>query len=296
MKKKVDTDYPYGLSLTLCGLGVLLYAYFAFMGLDYHYEGNLLFPTLLTLVGVAVLVWCLKQMCRLKRERQWRRGISKEIGFTVLALTVLALGSIPMSCFMHVYDQREEMQAAVSETVTAIREMDSSYRSYVDNRICRYDSVLQIQKFGTKEYNKVIGKERNKKERIRVLKENLLGRLMPEGFDSVMTNRNIWLTQLDDISIWNLYAPKNIKAIGETGQRWGNELAALSEVRFYGEEVPTFTVSRLTNKMRRYEAEYTRYCWPDWRSYAVMLFCVLLISLPYLMARRSKTGSDGTHK
>lgn len=296
MKKKIDADYPYGLSLTLCGLGVMLYAYLAFMGLNYHYQGVLWIPAALTLLGVGTLVWCLRRMCRSKRQRQWRRGMWKEIGFLVLAFVVLALGSVPLSRFMHVYDQEEEMREAVNQMVTSIRDMDASYRGYTQERINLYDSVLTVQKGRSAEVRKVLaGETSNRKRQIRLLEKSLERRLMPEGFDTIMQKRHAWLLELDDISVWNLYAPKNIKAIGETGQRWADELTALTWVRYYGEVAEPFEVPQLTNRMQRYQAEYTRYCMPDWRGYLAIVVGLILIMMPYLVARRPKTGSDGTH-
>lgn len=300
---KKNADYPYGLSLTLCGLGVLLFAYFAFMGLDYHYNGSLLWPGLMTVTGGILLAGSLWCMCRSKRNRQWRRGLWRELCFSALTLAIVTLGSLPVNIFIHIARNQDEVMAGVSQKVMSLRCLDDNYRNYVDLRVARYDSLLKSQRELTGRYKQLLGSvdtqnplnERNLQIRINKLCESLRRRLIPERYSLVMELRNAWMDQLDEISVWNVFAPRNILLIDQTGRQWGEELVRLSQIQYFGELSKPYDVTEFSAPKIFNLDEMHTYQLPDMQCAFVIVLLLFMMLLPYWMARRPKTGHDGTH-
>lgn len=294
MSKKVN--YPYGLSLTLACSGIIVFSYLAFLGLVFHYKGAMLKPILLSAVGLAILIKCLITMCKSKSERQWRRGLPKEIGVSLLALCILGLGSVPVSRFLSVWEKEMAVKNATHETISSIVAMPAAYGTYVDERIKSYKAKLSDLKENSKEYNQAVkgAGGKNKDEKVNSICSSLRRRIYPTGLDSLFQKRNEWLISLPPFNPWNIYAARNIRIIGETGTDWGEKLVKLSSTFYLAEDAEPFSHLQLSNKLQSFENEYTRYCPPSYKGVLALLFCFFLILLPYLIIRRPTTGYSGS--
>ncbi len=290
MHKKFN--YPYGLSLALACTGIIMFTYMAFLGLLFHYEGAMLEPLLMSVVGLAILGWSLVVMCRSKRSRQWRSGMLREVLASLAALGVLGLGSVPVARFLSICEQQVEVRQAVGQTTAMLSSMPQAYEAYVDKRIEAYRARLLTIAPGSPLYRQAIagagGSDRDQK--VGYLCASLRRRIYPPGIDEVFSARRHWLQDLPPFNVWNVFAARNVRIVGEAGREWGSALQALSVTSYLADDAGPFGHVSLTDRLESFRDEYTSYCLPGWRGMLAIILCFILVLLPYWNIRRPANG------
>lgn len=290
MLKKYNN--PVGLSLTIAAMALIAFSYLAFLGLVLHYRGALLKPLLITIIGLWILIKCLFVICKSKRKRLWRQGLFKEILALLIALTVLGLGSVPVSRLFTTWEKEMEVQNAAHKTISSIISMSAAYNKYVNNRIDNYKATLMKLDVNSSLYHQAVsgaGGE-NKIEKVNLICSSLRRRIYPNSFDSMFRAQNDWLMTLPKFNIWNIFAARNNRIIGETGKEWNANLVKLSSTFYLAEEAEPFNYQQVSDDIISFEREYTRYCMPSFTGILALIVCFILVLLPYLLIRRPTTG------
>lgn len=295
--------------MVLSGLALLCFVALVFLGLDYRFEGELLVPITLTVVGCIAVVKCLVNMCKWKQTLTIRKGIGKEIGAAVLTLVLLVLGSVPFTNFLMVLDHEDEFRECVDSTIITIKNIAPAYKEYATERVDNYRRYLTgLSSRSSAYYNDLANASgETKTQKVNALVGSLKRRLFPEEMTKIEEEREVWLEGLRvkgeetdsvggrvEMSVWNIFTPKNVALIGNAGNSWVEEYRAVSEKIYSGETAVPFEMDELNNQLRVFEEKYTRFSKPDIRSLVAVLICYGLLLTPYILIRRSKKASRGT--
>ena len=271
-----------GFALLLTILAILTFGGIAFLGMEYLFEGNHTLAILSTISGVILLSYCLKVMCRSKASRNKRSGLPREIFAIIVAIIILAAGSIPFTQFVYVLDHKQMLHKCLTETVQQVRDIDSLYKDYAQERVRKYKGVLY--------------KSRYSSDKVKLMTKSLERRLMPAQYDTVHAQRKEWLGSLTEASVWNISTPRNLHYIVKAGQEWTAEYNKVSSIIYRGEEASAFGTESTAfepNESHRLLSEPQK---PDWRSIMAVLATISLILTTYIHIRRPKSTYVGSHR
>lgn len=269
----ISKDTPYGLSFAMSAIPLLCFTALVFLGLDYHYEGNLLIVIPIVVISTALIVWSVVRMCRYKHTQRFQEGIAKEAAFAVLVFVLLILESMPFSNFMRVLDRKDDFQAAVDSTVIVVKGVGTAYQDYANERIQNY--------------------RRHTRNAAKV--ESLKRRLLNDDMKEIEMRRTEWLDSLHAINVWNILTPRNIAAVGNAAAKWVGEYAAVSQMIYEGEDCEPFSMPQLEGELTEMTAAFTEFRGPDARGLFAALICFAFVLTPYVLIRRNTKGKVGTH-
>lgn len=267
-----------GLALLLTILSLLVFAFFAFMGLEYLLEGNHVAAVLICLGGALLLGLCIRLACWGKSTRQKHKGFAIEIASLVVAALLLYLGRTPFSQFMYVVNHEQEINTLVVEARDNASRIDTAYLDYAEKRVADYERLLLKGK-------KV---DRHTAElKVKSLKR----RLLPEELTSVSRERREWLDQLQHVNLWNIATAKNLKHILSASDDWVNQYAEVSHLIYEGEESEPFAMT--SDDIKNRYAEFTTPRPANlWSNVAMAVCCVLMLTY-YVQSLRARSRFQG---
>lgn len=274
--------------MALSGLGLIYFAWFSFMGLNYHFHGNLLLPVVIVTVGCVALVYCLVQMCRSKRSRDRRHGLPREVGSALLSIGIVAAASMPFTQFLKIVEDEDRLREAVRTTCAETRSITPAYREYVHERVEAYGRKLQDM--GASELNRAIPAlyDLPRSRRIGMACESLGRRLLPPSMERVDALRCAWLDVMCDVNVWNISAPRDINAIGKAGRMWVEEYRQIAGDYCVGEEQLGFEVPGFDGSLVAYNRDFAHFTRPYPLALAASLLCFVMMMLPYVLTVRSR--------
>lgn len=254
----------FGIALLLTIIAIAIFTYCAFVGLNFRLSGHLFVTAAITLAALVALVWAMKRMIVSKATRNAREGQRGEIVYGLLATLILALGAVPCSKFIDIYQQQDALNTAVGETIAAISQIDSAYNAYAAERIANVK---------------------------RAERRSLQRRLMPASYDDVRNVRQEWLATLGEVDVRNPFTATNINSLQEAQQKWTEEYREISEVIFVSEgtEVKPFAHEASAEKLAVFNSTFTEFHLPRGKVVAATLLCICLTLLCYLFTERPKT-------
>ena len=281
-------------------MALLVYAFFALMGLVYWKKGEIMVPVLITLAGIGVVLGCLYVMC-IGKESRWRIGRIGEIFFGLIILASFIAAALPFTNFAKVVERQNDIKGRIDTLMTSAKNLDAAYDAYVADRIQRYESQLNLVSKGKKvrpsDYQKLLagasGDTDSKK--IANLSKSLRRQLLPDSRDSICKQRMEWLNRANQMSVWNILLPQNINKIAKEVDDYVQNYVDLSSTIRAGETVKPFAYESLNNDLGELEKIYSKFSKPSVLSLIVSLICFLIMLLPYLMAQRSLAGKSSKH-
>ena len=281
---------PYGFAMTVSCVAMLGFGYFVFMGLNYHFEGNLFLPIVIVLFGCAVLTFCLLKMCKSKRMQGRRGGLPTEAGCAIASLCVLGLGCVPFSQFVNILDNEKELQQQLAVTIENTRTIGPEYVKYAEARVDAFRANLYAMSAG--EYESVVHDipGSSKSQKINTLCKSLRRRLLPATLHEVDSVRNAWLDEVGDMNVWNILAPRNIFTIGMVGQTWVREYREIFPDYYVGEGAEPFEMPLLDGSLGEFNHNFVAFSSPNVLSIIVALMVFVLVLTPYFIMRRGRGG------
>jgi len=287
--QKTTFNYAFVISIMV----LLVFAYFAFMGMVYWRDGEILTPILLSAALVILVVIIVFIMCRSKATRFVKKGVPLEIFSALIVLAVFLLASYPFTNFIRVIEDASKIEESVSNVINAAEKIDQEYADYVDNRVDAYKDALFIisksKEISPSEYEKYLEHAGgiNDEAKIASLSKSLHRRLLPDSAKNIIENRNEFLRQLKNISVWNPLTPKNIKTVNEQVEYWQGNYKELSSEVYDGEDNPKpFEYQQFKNKLEEWSTNYLTLRTPSVLSIIISVICALLMLLPYFITTR----------
>lgn len=271
-----------GVALSVTVLALLLFSIAAFYGMEYLYAGNHAIAISCTLLGFVVLSVCIYFMCKSKSSRNKRSGLPIEIISMSITCLVLVLGSIPFNIFMSVIDHEKAFVGSIIETAQNVSAIDSHYQAYVDQRVSNYEGYLKTKNYRT--------------TAVRSMINSLKRRLTPENMELVHMERQLWLSDLDTVSIWNVSTAKNIRYIVTAGEDWCLQYRQRSSLFYEGEDTTRFEFDKsLLASQSTYESMRTPHLYGGLGLLTAVL-CFMGIFTTYFFIRRPRNRYSGHHR
>lgn len=291
-------DTPYGISLSLSGIALLCLGALAFLGLDYHCEGNLLLPIILVVIGMVTVVWSLVKICKAKQNLSLGEGMLKEFTLSVIIMAVVASASLPVGTLLQVVRHKDNLQADIDSTVIAVKTIGQTYQDYARERISDYQRHLHALPATSSAYDTELrgASGTTRSEKVKSVITSLQRRLLNEQMLEVEKQRQEWLDGLHDVSVWNIFTPRNMSAIGNAGTEWVEEYRKVSEIVYSGETAEPFSMPELQDRISQMGGTYTTFRKPDTMSVALTFVGFIFIMTPYFLTRRNTRSKVGTHK
>ncbi len=269
-----------GLALLLTILSLLVFVFFAFMGLEYLLEGNHLVAVLICLGGAGLLGLCIWLACWGKSTRKKHKGFVIEIFSLLVAALLLYFGRTPFSHFIYVVDHKEEIDKLVIEARDNAGRIDTAYLDYAEQRLKDYERTLKKS-------------SNNDRHAVSLKTASLKRRLLPQDLSTLREERKAWLDGLRHVNVWNIATAKNLRYILTASDDWIGQYASVSSLIYEGEKCEPFSMTSDDIKSR-YQ-QFTTPRTPDWLSTVAMLVCCLLILTYYIQCLRAKSRFQGGH-
>ena len=280
-------------SLVFSIMVLLVFGYFTFMGLVYRMGGNILFPAIITVVGVMLVLLLIIAMC-LSRATRWQEfGIFGQVLFGILVFVILLSSSIPFTNFVRVEHDKESIYEKVRNTCNAATDLDKSYIDYVEKRIESYrknlDGVSKARMIQPSKYNECLSGAygNTDQEKIDNLSKSLKMKLLPESMDSIIVQRHNWLISASNASVWNPLTPANINKVDEIVNGWINNYTNLSSVTYKGEETKKFEYEAFSSNLQNLTSQYKTFQKPRFMPVCLSILCFFVMLLPYIMTRKT---------
>lgn len=289
-------------------LMVLLgFSYIAFMGLVYWREGDILMPALLTGGFIVLIIVCLTIMCKSKATRWKRIGTIGQVIFGLIILAAFGVSSLPFTNFMDVVAKQDKFYDGIDEMLESAQQMDEEYESYVKDRLAKYKTNLEIVAVGygsgnvaDTTYQNKVGNTNgsNDPAKIKHLVNNLKREIMPAKLDKAKEERQEWLENASDMSVWNVLLPKNLADIDENVTNWAEKYRETSDKIMDGEDPNTqpFEGENFSSDMSSLTRMYTKLDAPSPLSIVIALVCFLVMLLPYFMTQGDVAGARSKGK
>lgn len=256
-------------------IALVLYVIGALYGFEYLVEGNHLLAFGVTLVGVLLLGACVREMCRSKLSRNKRDDLLREILSGFVAFSIIILGCWPITLFLYVQDNEDELNTLISNTRNYALSVDSLYEDYAHERVSRYSFYLDSVKTEKSE----------KSRRVRSLER----RLLSHDNDSIIALRKQWLSTLPEANVWNISTAKNLHLVFQAAIEWIEEYKDLSAIFYEGEKnLPFDCEAYSTSAYQEYE-RFKSLKRPSWRSIIAAGICILGIFATYFFVTRPKS-------
>ena len=281
-------------------MALLVYAFFALMGLVYWKKGEITVPVLITIAGIGVVLGCLYLMC-IGKESRWRIGRIGEIFFGLVILATFVAAALPFTNFAKVVERQEDIKGRIDTLLTSAKNLDAAYDAYVADRIQKYESQLNLVSRGKKvrpsDYQKLLAgaSGSSDSEKIANLSKSLKRQLLPASRDSICKQRMEWLNRAQEMSVWNILLPQNINKIANEVDNYVDNYVELSSTIRAGETVEPFAYESLNNDLGELEGIYSKFSKPSALSLIMSLVGFLIMLLPYIMAQRSLAGKKSKH-
>ena len=280
---------------------LLAYAFFAFMGLVYWRNGELTYPLLFTIEGIAIVLLCVYLMC-MGKESRWHTGRAAEIICGIIIFVMLLIAALPFTNFMKVVENQSDIKQKIGQLFDSATELDNAYDKYADTRIKKYESALQLVATGKaihpSEYKELLADAAgsNDDDKIDGLSKSLRRQLLPDSIDTIRRQRTQWLENARDMSVWNMMLPTNINKIAAGVDNYVDNYTELSRTIRAGENATPFTYTALNNDLGSLQQIYTSFSKPSILSIILSVIAAAIMLLPYFVSQRSLAGAASNNK
>ena len=268
-----------GLALLLTIVSLLVFAFFAFMGLEYLLGGDHVAALLICLSGMVLVGFCLRLACWGKETRMKHKGRVIEVVALLAIAVLLFFARIPFSQFVYVVNHEQEIESLVIDARDMASRIDTAYVEYAEKRLTGYENYLKRNtKTGRAQRDRCVS--------------SLKRRLLPDSVSTVREERKQWLDGLQRVNVWNIATAKNLHYIITASEDWVKQYAALSRVAYKGEKECEPFAMEVTDIKGRYETlskAQKPFLWSD----IAMAVCCLLIFTYYIQSLRARSRYQG---
>ncbi len=279
-------------------IALIAFSYISFMGLVYCQFFGVSICVLITLVLDALIVICVRIMCRAKHTRWLRLGLLGQFVFGLLVLVLLLSTSVMFAHFTRIVNQRESIQNTYAAAVEDAQKMGEKYDAYVKERCTSYSTALRVLPASSADYKSLFSNSLSlgftKDAVIAKCVDNLRNLLKgSNGSSDIMSKRSQWLENVS-ASVWNLSLPSNIRDITQSVNKWIDNYKELSSKRYTGEvEVLTFEDSSFNRNVSSLQELCTKISGPSILSIILALICYCLILLPWIITPKNIASVGG---
>lgn len=265
-------------AVTLAFGVLLIYTYISFLGALYVFQSTeypvtyaLGFAVLQIIVVSALIVFlCIAKMNRWKKIRI--------IGQVVVGIVILVSFLFSGAFFSRFLDASAK-QSEITEQINIIKEsaknMKTAYRMYVNQRVSVYQS--ELIRNGRYIY-------RNAELRLQSFQLHLL----PQSLQECENERDNWLDDFEEMSVWNIRMPERLGVLSETVDEWLDEYVELSQFSYSSSPYNKFVYTEFNENLQ----ELTDELMPEdifenlhirWWVCILAILALFIMLLPYFL-------------
>lgn len=288
-------NFAYVISIVV----LLFFSYITFLGLAYHYNGELTMPIVLTVCMILVVAGCIYLISVCRSTRWDKLGVPGQICFGVIVLGVLLVASLPFTNFLQVSRERKELSALMIAAGESASAMDAEYTKYVDARITNYKSDLRkistIKSSNPAQYKLAYGNAtgNSDSEKAEMLAASLREKLLPASAQEIINDRHEWISQAENLNVWNLMTPTNIGNFQKKMNEWQTQYADLSKLSFAGEtQNAPFSYTSFDTQLNSLIQTYETYHKPNAIAIGAAILCFLFMLMPYFISQKSIASKE----
>lgn len=263
-------------AVILAMIVLLGFTYISFMGSLYSkYTGGDLLRAGLYALGVILLVSiCVVIMCASRATRWKEIGTVGQIGFALVILVVFGISAIPFTGFMKAIEKKKEIRDRISHVKQVAENVDSIYNSYAESRVADYEQWLRADSLRC-----AVVEGMDFEQKVANLKTSLENHLKPQSLTKCQNDRKTWLLEMEKMSVWNVYLPKNLKVLSNSVNDWVSGYVELSDVSFDGNRPTLFKYESIDEDSLKELGEINI----SWVAVLAALLSFFIMLVPYLI-------------
>lgn len=278
-------EFQFNWAVTLAFGVLLIYTYISFLGALYVFQSTeypvtyaLGFAVLqIVVVSALIVLLCLAKMNRWKKIRI----IGQVVGGIVVLISFLFSGAF-FSRFLDASAKQSEITEQINIIKESAKNMKTAYRMYVNQRVSGYQSEL----IRNRHYN------RNAELRLQSFQLHLL----PQSLQECENERDNWLDDFEEMSVWNIRMPERLGVLSETVDEWLDEYVELSQFSYSSSPYNYFVYTEFNENLQ----ELTDELMPEdifenlhirWWVCILAILALFIMLLPYFIAQELTNGN-----
>ena len=257
--------------VVLAAIVLLAYTYISFLGMLYKVDGVAWKAILFAIAVIAIVAVCVYIMVNAKMTKSKEVGLVGQVVFGLVILGTFLFAGSPFTSFLKVVGNRADIESEISKVKSLSAGIDSSYNAYAIERAHQYKRVLEPS------------------SELRV--QSLQRRLLPETISSVQEQRKEWVSQIEDMTIWNIRLPQNLKYMQQCVSDWSDNYTQLSSFAYDGERTQSFEYSAFQTELDSLMNDFKKAGYSFW-AVLVAIIAALAMLLPYWLAIPTQTRQN----
>jgi hypothetical protein len=262
-------------------VAMIFISYATFMGVTYYTDGNFIFAGIgvLAVDLLIILFFIVPQMLK-GTDRKFARRIVIERILFFMAPVVFIGAMLPLDHFWTVFEKRSDVETTFSESLTACKDIFTSYEEYANERIRNFDAKCKSEK-------KTPIAHANAVEALRL-------QLLDDNYTNLMDSAIEWIDNSADATVWNVFIIGNIKQIETSIETWESSLNGFSEKFMNNEADSLISFSAAVPSVEEAKADldnlrmvYRTWEFPNMIAIGTTLLLYILLMFPYVLQRRS---------
>lgn len=256
---------------------LLLYTYISFLGALYIFQRTdepLQYALLAAILQIIVVSSLVLILCRVKGTRWKYLSIVGRIFFGLVILGVFVISGTAFTRFLDASAKQKDITEEIKSIKESAKNMKVEYRQYVNQRVAEYQTQLPKNSIS---YLKV---------------QSLEHHLLPKSLEECETNRDNWLDDFGDMSVWNIRMPERLEMLSLTVDDWLDEYVKLSKFSYSNKVVPfeynefDEQLSLLTDELMPEPDEIFENLHVRWWVYLVAIIACFIMLLPYIITSK----------
>lgn len=251
---------------------LLVYTYISFLGMLYKVEGVAWKAVLFAIAVIAIVAICVYIMVNAKMTKSKEIGMVGQIVFGLIILVTFLFSGGPFTSFLQVAGNRDKIEREIASVKQLAAGIDSTYNVYAYDRVHQYKRSLDSG------------------DELRV--KSLQRRLLPETLLPVQSQRQDWVSQIENMTIWNIMLPQNLKYMQQCVKEWSDNYYQLSAFTYDGQQLKPFEYQEFKTKLDDLMNGFKKAGYSIW-AVLVAIIAALAMLVPYWLAIPVKTRKDG---
>lgn len=216
-------DFKINWAVILAFMVLLIYTYISFLGALYIFQNTdapLLFALLAAIAQIVIVSTLVVVLCIAKASRWKKSGFAGQVVFGGIILVLFMISGVAFSRFLDASARQEAISEEIDNIKESAKNMKVVYREYVNQRVIDFQQLLP----------------RNSTSDIKV--QSLKFHLLPNSLNECETNRDEWLDDFGEMSVWDIRMPDRLNVLSLTVNDWQNEYANLSMFSYSINNIP----------------------------------------------------------
>lgn len=257
--------------VVLAAVVLLAYTYISFLGMLYKVDGVAWKAVLFAFAVIAIVSACVYFMVNAKVTKNKEIGIIGQILLGLVILGTFLYSGAPFTSFLKVTGNKTSIEKEIANVKQLAAGIDTSYNVYANNRVYQYKRSL------------------DSRDELRV--QSLQRRLLPDALLTAQTQRQKWVSQIEDMTIWNIMLPQNLKYMQQCVNDWSDNYYQLSSIAYDQQQLQPFEYSEFQTELDGLMNDFKNAGYSFW-AVLVAIIAAIAMLVPYWLAIPTQTRKN----